>query len=353
MKLILGIDEVGRGPWAGPLAIGACILNSRYDENDQPVAAEKWQEALKDSKKLSNKKREELDSEIRKKAIAFGLGWVSANELDEVGLSEALNLATRRAIEEVERSLATSTKDQDLLAYIDEIIIDGTKNFLIGTDYAEKVTILTKADDKIKEVSAASILAKVARDNYMIKIAEKYPEYGFENHVGYGTAKHRAALEQYGVCPEHRLSFRPVAKIGDREAEARVGVRTRAKAKNPEPKNNTTARGQKAENIVAEELVRRGHKILARNYKTKFYEIDVISATKDHIYFTEVKYRRTENYGDPLEFIDKKKMTFAAELFMKTLAKKLPEKTLPSPILAAASVTTEDFALENWLELED
>ncbi|MBQ3306469.1 ribonuclease HII [Candidatus Saccharibacteria bacterium] len=357
MKYILGIDEVGRGPWAGPLVIGACVLNPRFDDDENPVASENWQEKLADSKKLTAKKREELDKEIREKAASFGLGWVSASELDKIGLSEALKLASRRAVEKIKTEPT-------------EIIIDGTQNFLKGTRYEEKVTVLKKADDKIKEVSAASIIAKVARDNYMVELAKKYPEYGFEKHVGYGTAKHKAALEAKGPCPEHRFSFRPVAVAGNvfndpaevtTEQERRSPVttapwdaeRSTGRADACRKNISTTAIGRKAEKIVAEELTRRGHKILARNYKTKFYEIDIISATKDHIYFTEVKYRRTKKYGDPLEFIDKEKMTFAAELFMKTLAKKLPEKTLPSPILAAASVTTEDFALENWLELED
>ena len=323
MKLILGIDEVGRGPWAGPLVIGACALKPRFDESGNSVESEKWQEKLADSKKLTAKKREELNEEIQEKAVSFGLGWVPANELDEIGLSEALKLAARRAVAEIKIEPT-------------EIIIDGTQNFLKGTEHEEKVTVLKKADDKIKEVSAASIIAKVARDNYMVELAKKYPEYGFEKHVGYGTAKHKAALEAHGPCPEHRFSFRPVAGRAD------------ARRKNI----STTAIGRKAEGIVAKELTRRGHKILARNYKTKFYEIDIISATKDHIYFTEVKYRKPKNYGDPLEFVDKEKMTFAAELFMKTLAKKLPGKTMPSPILAAASVLGEDFTLENWLELE-
>jgi ribonuclease HII len=185
--MILGIDEVGRGPWAGPLVIGAVVLG------DGAI------DGLTDSKKLTKKRREELDVIIRDAASGFGLGWVHAYEIDEIGLSAALVLATRRAVEQV------------TVPY-HEIIIDGTINFLKDTSKARYVTTLTKADLLIPSVSAASIIAKVARDNYMIEQAAVYPEYKFESHVGYGTAAHREAIEKFGVTPLHRLSFAPLVK---------------------------------------------------------------------------------------------------------------------------------------------
>lgn len=191
---ILGIDEVGRGPWAGPLVIGAVIL---LDEKPE------WVAELNDSKKLTAKKREKLNEIILKEAPATGLGWVTSAELDQLGLSEALKLAARRAVEEVQKKKVPFT----------EIIIDGTINFLQGTKLENYVSVLPKADFLIKEVSAASIIAKVARDNYMTNLAEKYPQYGFEKHVGYGTAAHKKALEEFGPCPEHRFSFKPVAQL--------------------------------------------------------------------------------------------------------------------------------------------
>jgi len=333
IKRILGIDEVGRGPWAGPLVIGACVLNSRYDENNQKIESELWQNDLKDSKQLSAKKREQLELRIREKARACALGWVEAEEIDKIGLGEALKLATRRAVEQISPENFT------------EIIIDGTQNFLKGTKYERKVTVLKKADDKIKEVSAASILAKVARDNYMIKLAEKYPEYGFEKHVGYGTVQHKQALEKYGPCLEHRFSVKPLTPW-----------RIKSDSQNPGTDTSTTARGYRAEQLVADYLENQGHKILARNYKTKIYEIDIVSATKDHIYFTEVKYRKNKKHGAPLEAITKEKqhrMTVGAELFMKTLRKKLEREKIPSPILAAASVIGEPPKLETWFEITD
>ena len=347
---ILGIDEVGRGPWAGPLVIGAVVLKPRYDENENLVESEQWQDALTDSKKLTVRKREKLSPIILENAVATGLGWVSARKLDEIGLSRALKLATRRAVSNIPREAFS------------EIIIDGTQNFLKGTDLEKLVSVLPKADLKIKEVSAASIIAKVARDNYMVSLAEKYPGYGFEKHVGYGTSAHKAALEKLGPCPEHRQSFKPVSLACDTTGPVRpTGSTSRRSARDDGPRADTRGArarlaGLKAEGIVAEYLAQRGHKILARNYKTKYYEIDIVSATRNHIYFTEVKYRKNNSHGNPLDFIDQKKqkqITFAANAFMKYLSKKLNRDldNLPSPILAAASVSGPDFILDKWLEL--
>jgi len=187
--MILGIDEVGRGPWAGPLVVGAVVL---------PEGAAI--EGLTDSKKLSARRRVELDELIRNEALGWGLGWVHARELDEVGLSAALRIATIRAVEAVH-------------APYHEIIIDGTINFLSETTKGKYVTTLAKADFLIPAVSAASIIAKVARDKYMEEQGKLYPEYGFGSHVGYGTAKHQKALQEYGVMELHRTSFAPIQKL--------------------------------------------------------------------------------------------------------------------------------------------
>ncbi len=374
---ILGIDEVGRGPWAGPLVIGAVVLPERFDKNNAPIENQAWQENLADSKKLTSKKREKLEPVIKENAKAYGLGWVEASELDEIGLSEALKLATRRAICELLK-LSQKQNEKSLIDLpaslpFSEIIIDGTSNFLKGTSLENLVSVLPKADAKIKEVSAASIIAKVARDNYMIELGKQYPGYSFEKHVGYGTAVHKAALEKLGPCPEHRYSFKPVDEAWQnfsREHKQHYcdgrgsAWRFRGEDSNTSPKDAHKTReraagfyaGHRAETIVADYLECHGHTILARNYKTKLYEIDIVSATKDHIYFTEVKYRKNSDHGNPLEFIDKKKqkqITFAANSFMNYLSKKLGRELddLPSPTLAAASVTGQDFKLDKWLEI--
>lgn len=360
---ILGIDEVGRGPWAGPLVVGAVILKPpktkkelALDGSDflTEVSSELgpiWND-LTDSKKLTKSRREQLAPEIEARAFATGLGWVPAKELDEIGLANALRTAAKRAVENCLKNAKIESPEKYIGSNqnitfpenfpINEIIIDGTSNFLRGTPLESLASVLPKGDLLIKEISAASIIAKVARDNYMIGTAAKnYPEYNFESHVGYGTAKHKMALEKYGPCPEHRTSFKPVAKIIGLEIEK------------PETKN-TTKIGQTAEEIVAEYLRKKGHKILAHNYKTRLYEIDLVSATKYHIYFTEVKYRKNKSHGIPLEFIDVRKkhqMAFAAEVFMADLAKRLKRdpNSLPSPVLAAASVSGEHFTFEDWL----
>lgn len=342
---ILGIDEVGRGPWAGPLVIGACILPP-HDNLNTP-----WISQLTDSKKLTAKKRTELSDIIRQNAIAHGLGWVPSAELDEIGLSASLHLAAKRAVDNLLHNYTVRTNTDQNYSDLpfDEIIIDGTQNFLKNTQYGDMVTVLKKADFLIKEVSAASILAKVARDNYMIELAKQYPEYFFERHMGYGTAKHQQALREYGPCPEHRRSFKPVAEIVRNHSAVSNQSYNRRHLK------NTTEIGAQAENIVAAHLESLGHTIMARNYKTKSYEIDIISATSDCIYFTEVRYRRSSNCGSPLESIDIKKqqqMKFAGEAFLGCLSRKLGRELPPSK-LAVASVTGEDFVLREWFPLVD
>jgi ribonuclease HII len=182
--VIVGIDEVGRGCWAGPVVAGAVILN-------EPIIG------LKDSKLLSKKQREKLAAEIQLSALAIGIGWVEPSKVDEIGLTAAVGLAMRRALEQIS------------LTY-DEIIIDGSFNFL-GENPKAKAVI--KADNSVPPVSAASIVAKVARDHYMTEIAARYPDYGFEKHVGYGTALHLEKLKLNGVSDLHRRSFKPIRAL--------------------------------------------------------------------------------------------------------------------------------------------
>ena len=182
-RMIVGIDEVGRGCWAGPVVAGAVLLP---EPNTIP--------GLKDSKKLSKKQREKLDAEIRVGAASYGIGWVSAEELDEIGLTAAVGLAMHRALEQVRGNYS-------------KIVVDGNYNYLADNPQAET---LVGADNLVPAVSAASIIAKVARDRFMADAAVQYPGYGFEAHVGYGTAAHLLALKQQGLCILHRRSFKPI-----------------------------------------------------------------------------------------------------------------------------------------------
>ena len=345
--MILGIDVVGRGPYAGPLVIGACILGDwQNSENAE------WIEKLTDSKKLSAKRREELYVLIKEKALATATGWVSSAEIDEVGLSEALRLATRRAVEQIQKTRVPFS----------EIIIDGTMNFLVGTKLEKYVSTLKKGDFLVKEISAASILAKVERDKYMAELDAIYPEYGFGKHVGYGTAAHQKAMEEFGLTPEHRRSFSPVREITEGKTTVKPKTATRLETA-AEPKNTseqktknkqkTTTKqlGDRGEQVVVDFLVAAGHEIVARNYKTKLFEVDIISRKNEVLYLTEVKYRSDHDFGEALDFIDKKKqqkMHLAVGGFMATH----PEYADFRPTLAVAAVD-KDFNLEEWFELDE
>ena len=343
--MILGIDEVGRGPWAGPLVVGAVILGGAEIDG------------LDDSKKLTKKRRQALDALIRQQAAAWALGWVSAQELDEAGMSEALRLATRRAVEQIQAQCR-----QQNLAF-SEIIIDGKVNFLRGTALEKFVAAIPKADGLIPSVSAASIVAKVARDQFMAEQAAVYPGYGFASNAGYGVAKHRAAIERLGVTPLHRLSFAPLAKYADNKAKPRaVPQKTVVQSGEPSvgypqkiirgPRKPMTTRqiGDKGEQAAADWLTARGHEIVARNWRTRYCEIDIVSVKGEVLYFTEVKYRKNDDFGDGLAAITAKKqrqMRFAAELF---LAGK-PECSGMAAKLLAASVSGDPPAVQAVVEV--
>ena len=313
--MILGIDEVGRGPWAGPLVVGAVVLGGV----DIP--------GLTDSKKLSKKRREELNERIYETASAVGLGWVHSHELDEIGLSNALRLATRRAVEQI------------TVPY-HEIIIDGTVNFLADTQKGAYVTTLPKADLLIPSVSAASIVAKVARDRYMAGQDENYPGYSFSTHAGYGVAKHREAIERLGVTPLHRLSFAPLARY-------RNSITPMTSGAGSEQRITTRKIGDDSESRAADYLKVHGHEIVERNWRTKWCEIDIISLKDGTYYFTEVKHRRDAKHGSGFDMITPKKlrqMTFAAELYMA----KRPGVDMRLAVVATSGSPT---VVDDFLEL--
>jgi ribonuclease HII len=313
--MILGIDEVGRGPWAGPLVVGAVVLGCDI-------------EGLTDSKKLSAKKRDALALEINEKAAAVGLGWVHADEIDQIGLSLALVEATKRAVSEITTPYH-------------EIIIDGTVNFMKDTGKGPYVTTLKKADLLIPSVSAASIVAKVARDKFMSEQHVLYPDYGFASHVGYGTAAHRLAIDKYGVTPLHRLSFAPLAKYRTDQDYRPVST--------PSTVASPKQIGDEAEAAAANYLVSKGFNILERNWKTKFCEIDIVAEKDDTIYFIEVKHRKTTRQGGGIGAVTPKKlhkMTFAARLYAK--AKSLEGVDMR---LAVATTVGSPPEIENYIEL--
>ncbi|MBC7286680.1 MAG: ribonuclease HII [Armatimonadetes bacterium] len=182
---VAGVDEVGRGAWAGPLVAAAVIMPP-----DQRVAG------VRDSKLLSPAQREALYEQILEAAVAWGVGMVEVHELDGRNLNRSVTLAMNRALEQLDPPA-------------DFALIDGRD--LPGIICECKA--VTDGDARCYSIAAASIVAKVWRDRLMVRLDQEYPQYGFARHKGYGTAQHRAALEKYGPCPYHRMSFKPLQRL--------------------------------------------------------------------------------------------------------------------------------------------
>jgi len=183
--LIAGVDEAGRGPLAGPVVAAAVILDDR-----QPIRG------LTDSKKLSAKRREALFDEIRAKALCCSIAQSSVEEIDTLNILQATLLAMRRAV----MGLRLPPK---------LVLVDGNRLPVLDM----RAEAIVKGDGKVPAISAASILAKVSRDRWCMEYHQHFPHYGFDQHKGYGTADHLAALRQHGPCPEHRRTFRPVTEL--------------------------------------------------------------------------------------------------------------------------------------------
>lgn len=184
-----GIDEVGRGPLAGPVTAAAAILPASYPEQH-----------LGDSKSFSPARRLRIENELLEGGVAFALGWVGPEEIDRINIHNASLLAMRRAYDSLASSIAP-----DIVSNL-QVFVDG-KFCPIGLS---NCTAVIGGDRKIPEIMAASILAKNARDAYMVRLASNYPQYGFDAHKGYPTPSHKAALRTHGPTPIHRRSFRGV-----------------------------------------------------------------------------------------------------------------------------------------------
>jgi ribonuclease HII len=182
LGLVCGVDEAGRGPWAGPVSAAAVILNPR-----------KMPKGLNDSKLLSAKRREELEPEIMDKAIAFAVGFASVAEIAELNILHATGLAMRRAVQALSPAPVFA-------------LVDG--NYAFPLPCAVKTVV--KGDSLSCSIAAASILAKVARDRVMAQLDALYPDYGFASHKGYHAEVHVEALRRFGPCPEHRMGWAPV-----------------------------------------------------------------------------------------------------------------------------------------------
>lgn len=183
-QIVAGIDEVGRGPLAGPVVAAAVVIDETFDMT-----------IVHDSKQLSAKTREALDVELREKVVDFAFGVVDAAEIDRLNIYEASRVAMRQAVE-------------GLTTHVDKLLIDA-----MTVDLEIPQEKLIKGDDRSISIGAASILAKNYRDNLMKDFAQEFPGYGFEHNAGYGTAEHLAGLNTFGITPIHRTTFAPVRKF--------------------------------------------------------------------------------------------------------------------------------------------
>jgi ribonuclease HII len=186
--LMAGVDEVGRGPLAGPVVAAAVILDARRTIR-----------GLNDSKLLSAEERERLDVEIRRKAVCFSVALASVEEIDRLNILRAALLAMRRAVE--------GLREQPSI-----VLVDGNQR----PEVSMAVRTIVGGDAKVRAISAASIIAKVHRDRLLVALHAEHPQYGFHGHKGYSTPEHLAALRKHGACPHHRRSFAPVREVMDR-----------------------------------------------------------------------------------------------------------------------------------------
>ncbi len=192
-QLICGVDEAGRGPLAGAVYASAVILDAAH-----PISG------LTDSKKITEKRRDALAIEIKQKALAWAIATSSVEEIDEINILQASLLAMKRAVEAMQKEFAEVLNGQAI-----HVQVDGNKRPNISLS----CEAIVKGDSKVQAISAASILAKTARDANLYELDKQYPMYGFAQHKGYPTKAHRALLQEHGVSPVHRRSYAPVKKL--------------------------------------------------------------------------------------------------------------------------------------------
>jgi ribonuclease HII len=195
LKYVVGVDEVGIGSLAGPVAAAGVVFPCCGDIYECLI------EGLKDSKKLSKNKRIQLDKLIRRESTYWVIAIAGAGKINEYGIGrcqrECIDLCIERCLNRYSNSL---------------VIVDGNRKF----ENASKVRSMPQADKRIPSVSAASVIAKVCRDNMMCELHQKHPEYKFKNNMGYPTSEHKEALSKYGICAQHRLNYKPVRELASR-----------------------------------------------------------------------------------------------------------------------------------------
>ena len=215
--LVIGVDEAGRGPWAGPVTAAAVVLG--------PQACPLQLAPVRDSKALTARRREALVPIIKAQALAWGVGWSEVDEIDGLGILTSTFLAMQRAVHalfssascsQVESACSLNSYARALIVPKVQLIVDGSLHparYLGEKEWPWPTETMVKGDARQLEVAAASILAKTARDAHMVALARDYPGYGFELHAGYGTKQHQEALRRLGPVAVHRKSFRPIREL--------------------------------------------------------------------------------------------------------------------------------------------
>lgn len=258
---VAGLDEVGRGCLAGPAAAGAVILPRNPSQEVFALA--------RDSKQLSAAQREEAYEVITGSALSYAVGWATPAEIDKIGIAAGVRRAMRRAL----------AKLNPPATYL---LIDAIP--LPSSDLPQKSII--RGDSKSLSIAAASIVAKVERDRYMVSLAKRYQSYGFEAHKGYGTRRHLDSIAELGPCHAHRMSFAPVRREAHRIQPQSPG-----------------AIGRWAESFTAAALEERGMRIVGRNFGTRFGEVDLIAADGETLCFVEVRARKSSAFGAASETV--------------------------------------------------
>lgn len=203
-KIVIGMDEVGRGPIAGPIAVGAVLIDTDFCEKIKPK--DNWWRKVNDSKKLSPKLRNEIFAFIEEYML-FGVGMASSELIDKYGIKKATEVAAKRALKKIGRKPEI-------------ILVDGNRKFINYNNCSERAIV--KGDGRMWSIACASIAAKVVRDKFMTRIDKFFPNYQFQKHKGYGTALHLECLKRHGPCRFHRYSFAPVKNFGSRKSFYRV-----------------------------------------------------------------------------------------------------------------------------------
>ncbi|MDO8688468.1 MAG: ribonuclease HII [Dehalococcoidia bacterium] len=284
-RYVAGVDEVGRGPLAGPVVAAAVVL---------PPAIGAFYDRVRDSKQLSASQRERLSAEIRGHAVAWATAGVDPAEIDRTGIGPA----TRRAMAEAIRGLSTGP---------DFVLVDAVKLPAVGLPQKS----IIKGDATCLSIAAASILAKVYRDGLMVEADREYPGYGFARHKGYGTAEHMARIRELGLSPLHRRSFAPAQLVegGPKAEERRHSL------------------GRLGERIALRHLKEAGYAIRETNFRSRWGEIDIVAELDDCLVFVEVRCRTcfgrtgTPAFGSPEESLTRTKgnrLVQTAETYLQT-----------------------------------